>query len=85
MNELDGGCLVEAKNGNSIFLPTAGRWYEGSLVDARSHGYYWSSTLCTDAPDNAYCVDFSSRGIYLDPGSRCQLLPVRPVRGPAAE
>lgn len=84
-NGVLGRKFVSKKNGNSIFLPTAGRWYEGSLVDARSHGYYWSSTLCTDAPDNAYCVDFRSRGIYLDPGSRCQLLPVRPVRGPAAE
>lgn len=84
-NGVLGRKFVSKKNGNSIFLPTAGRWYEGSLVDARSHGYYWSSTLCTDAPDNAYCVDFSSRGIYLDPGSRSSLMPVRPVRGPAAE
>lgn len=84
-NGVLGRKFVSKKNGNSIFLPTAGRWYEGSLIDARSHGYYWSSTLCTDAPDNAYCVDFSSRGIYLDPGSRSSLMPVRPVRGPAAE
>lgn len=84
-NGVLGRKIVSKKNGNSIFLPTAGRWYEGSLVDARSHGYYWSSNLCTDAPDNAYCVDFSSRGIYLDPGSRSSLMPVRPVRGPAAE
>lgn len=84
-NGVLGRKFVSKKNGNSIFLPTAGRWYEGSLVDARSHGYYWSSTLCTDAPDNAYCVDFSSRGIYLDPGSRSSLMPVRPVRGPATE
>lgn len=84
-NGVLGRKFVSKKNGNSIFLPTAGRWYEGGLVDARSHGYYWSSTLCTDAPDNAYCVDFSSRGIYLDPGSRSSLMPVRPVRGPAAE
>ena len=84
-NGVLGRKFMSKKNGNSIFLPAAGRWFEGSLTDARSHGFYWSSSLCTDAPDNAYCVDFSSRGIYLDPGYRCHLLPVRPVRGPAAE
>jgi len=84
-NGVLGRKFVSKKNGNSIFLPTAGHWYEGSLIDARSHGFYWSSSLCTDTPDNAYCVDFSSRGIYLDPGSRSSLMPVRPVRGPATE
>ena len=84
-NGVLGRKFMSKKNGNSIFLPAAGRWFEGSLTDARSHGFYWSSSLCTDAPDNAYCVDFSSRGIYLDPGSRSSLMPVRPVRGPATE
>lgn len=37
-----GGYLITGKNGNSIFLPTAGYWedeFEGG------EGYYWTSTL----------------------------------------
>lgn len=39
------GYLVTGKNGNSIFLPKAGRKDEGSLTDLGAYGYYWSSTV----------------------------------------
>ena len=42
------------KNGNSIFLPTAG-----------TVGYYWSSSLDTDLPSNAWYLTFNSDGAGL--------------------
>ena len=54
------GYKVTGPNGNSIFLPAAGCVYEGTLDDAGSCGYYWSSSLYTDDPSFAYSVDFFS-------------------------
>ncbi len=47
------GCLFTGPNGNSIFLPAAGRRRDGSLYDAGSSGYYWSSSLDSS---NTYCA-----------------------------
>ena len=75
------GRLVTATNGNSIFLPAAGRRDGAYLINAGSYGVYWSSSLSTGYPDNAWDVDFGSgnvrRGIngYL----RYYGLSVRPV------
>lgn len=44
------GILVSAPNGHSIFLPFAGLMDWTDLYDAGSRGYYWSSSLNTDAP-----------------------------------
>ena len=54
------GYKVVGPNGNSIFLPAAGYVYEGTLTNAGSYGYYWSSSLNTDHPVSAYDVDFNS-------------------------
>ena len=67
-------------NGNSIFLPAAG--YRGcdDLVDAGSYGSYWSSSLNTNDPDDAWSVFFYS-GIMDDwyDCDRCCGRSVRPV------
>lgn len=73
------GRLVTAPNGNSIFLPAAGRRYGARLLDAGC-GYYWSSSLCTGDPENPWNVDFDSdelgrSGIRY----RCNGFTVRPV------
>ena len=44
----------------SIFLPAAGDRYDRSHGDAGIIGYYWSSSLSTGSPYNAWSVDFSS-------------------------
>lgn len=54
------GYKVIGPNGNSIFLPAAGDMYGGALDSAGSLGYYWSSSLYTDNPSNAYNVGFGS-------------------------
>ena len=54
------GYKVKSKNGNFIFLPAAGYRYGSPLYDAGSDGYYWSSSLNTDYPCDAWSVRFNS-------------------------
>ena len=54
------GRLFTATNGNSIFLPAAGFRYVSSAYEAGNNGYYWSSTLDTGMPYNAWYFAFSS-------------------------
>jgi hypothetical protein len=54
------GRLVTASNGNSIFLPAAGRRYRASLYDVGSGGLYWSSSLSTDYPYLAWYAYYHS-------------------------
>ena len=67
-------------NGGTIFLPAAGDYWSGGLVDVGSVGYYWSSTPYGE--DDAYELYFYSGGVY-DSGywnDRYDGLSVRPVR-----
>ena len=83
MNGHDGWLVTYLVNHNSIFLPAAGRWFDASLDRVGSEGYYWSSSLYTDNPNNAYCLLFDSpynasyvgRGYY----GRFRGFSVRPV------
>lgn len=45
------GCLFTARNGNSIFLPTTNRLWDGDSRYSGDEGSYWSSTLNTSTPD----------------------------------
>ena len=65
-------------NGNSIFLPAAGFRGGDDLYDA-GYGDYWSSSLSTDYPYNAWYVYFSSVGVDRGGIYRCYGLSVRPV------
>ena len=74
------GFMVTSKtNGNSIFLPTAGLRIFTDLDGAGSHGCYWSSSLNTDAPENALRVVFYDDHIARDSDSRYLGQSVRPV------
>lgn len=73
------GYEVQGSNGNSIFLPTAGR-----LTDLHSYsgtyGEYWSSSLKTDNPAFAQCVCFGENiGVRWSVCWRYVGLSVRPV------
>lgn len=58
-NGVNGRKITSTKNGNSIFLPAAGK-REGKLhVDGGSHGYYWTRTLNDKSPSAAYDMNFS--------------------------
>ncbi len=75
------GCRFTAPNGNSVFLPAAGRRWAGNYYELGEHGNYWSSSLYSEGPYFSWNVDFysnwwltfESRGRYLG-------LSVRPVR-----
>jgi len=57
------GCLVIGTNGNSIFLPAAGCRYGTSLYNVGSRGRYWSRTLYTRCPYDAYGLLFDSDSV----------------------
>ena len=73
------GRLVTASNGNSIFLPAAGRRWQGDLDTVGSYGYYWSSSLSTDIPYIAWDVRFDSGAVDRSDLNRCIGSSVRPV------
>ena len=77
------GCKVTSKKKgytkNSIFLPAAGFRYDSSLYSAGSYGNYWSSSLTTDDPRDAWNVYFSSSNVYRGDDSRYYGFSVRPV------
>ena len=74
------GRLLSGSNGNSLFLPAAGYRWDGSLYSTGSHGDYWSSSLDTDTPFDAWYFYFLSGSQYMDDGSRGFGFPVRAVR-----
>ncbi len=54
------GMLFIASNGNSLFLPAAGRRWDDELYNVGSNGNYWSSSLRTSNPNDAWCFLFYS-------------------------
>jgi hypothetical protein len=78
LNGVD-GYKVTGPNGNSIFLPAAGYRQDRYLEMAGSTGYYWSSSLYTRDPRNAYYVGLYSSDIGIGPYVRSHGLSVRPV------
>ena len=57
------GRLVTGPNGNTLFMPAAGYRYYSSLTDAGSWGDFWSRTLNSIFPENAYRVYFYSGAV----------------------
>ena len=72
------GRLVEATNGNSIFLPAAGSRYFADLPNTGSYGGYWSSSLASN-PLGARYFRFTSVDVYRSSTNRFNGLSVRPV------
>ena len=73
------GRIVTSTNGNSIFLPAAGLRSGSSLGNAGSYGLYWSSSLNTDYPFDAWFVSFGSGGVGRYNDYRYYGRSVRPV------
>lgn len=63
-----GRILTSKINGNSIFLPSAGRCTYSSVYGVCEFGMYWSSTC--DLISNAWVLFFYSRKPILDSGIR---------------
>ena len=73
------GYKVTATNGNVLFFPAAGYRDEGSLNYAGSYGYYWSRSLYTDYPGNAWYLYFYSAVVDMGNLYRYYGFSVRPV------
>lgn len=79
-NGVNGYRVTSKSNGNSIFLPAASYRIGSSFINAGKFGNYWSSSLDTDDPYNAWFVYFYSSDVYrVDYGSRYYGRSVRPV------
>ena len=74
------GRLFTASNGNSLFLPAAGSRWGGYLDDAGSGGYYWSSSLNTSNPYDAWYFNFNSGNYSMYDNDRDNGRSVRAVR-----
>ena len=76
------GHLVTGPNGNSLFLPAAGYRYDSSLHGADLWVYYWSRTLYSSHPDDAYNLYFNSGNVRWSYDNRKFGFAVRAVRVP---
>ena len=72
------GMWFVAKNGNAVFLPTAGYRLGSDVYYVGSLGYYWSASASNG---NAYYLDFSSGGAFMGRSNRYYGRSVRLVRG----
>ena len=72
-------------NGNAIFLPAAGRFWNANFSFVGSYGEYWSRTLDTSSSRYAYILGFSSSAIDMWDSSRSSGHTVRPVRVDSVE
>ncbi len=55
------GYRITGKNGNCIFLPAAGYLWENFRY---TNSLYWSSSIYTDAPSNAFGIFFDEAGVW---------------------
>ena len=76
---MNGYEVKSKKNGNSIFLPSAGNRTGSELNYAGRRGSYWSSSLSTTYSDSARRLYYSGKHGQED-GGRYAGFPVRPVR-----
>ena len=54
------GYKVVGTNGNSIFFPAAGYYFNRELCDVCTDGYYWSGSLCEYFQNRGSCLEFDS-------------------------
>ena len=78
------GVYVIGSNGNSIFLPYAGEWFDDRLIAAGSYGGYWTGTYAqgiyggeTVWAHVLNCGDLGGRSYFND---RTSGRPIRPVK-----
>ncbi len=79
-NGVKGRLFTSKKNGQSVFLPAAGTRWDSELYDAGSYGLYWSRSLDTGYPNNAWRLNFNSDYCSMSYVSRSHGQSVRPVR-----
>ena len=84
-NGINGYRVASETNSNSIFLPAAGYYYDGTKHDnVGSYGYYWSASLFENGAPLAWGVSFLSDNKLRTLGERYIGQSVRPVCPSAA-
>ena len=79
---VNGRLFTSKKDGSkSIFIPAAGRAWDGSVQFSGDCGYVWSSVLYADGVGYGQSLYFYSGNVYLNDSSRCNGLSVRGVIG----
>ena len=78
INNINGYKIV-GKNGNSIFLPSAGYQLNEKTIDKASVGYYQSSSLYLNQSQYAYGINFSTKYIDIYYNGRYCAQSIRPV------
>ena len=80
VNGVSGLRLLSRVTNKQIFLPPGG-YFNGVEIalPLRRNGYYWSSTVYEDSPDQAYDVWFGSGSIQQNHYYRFNGRPIRPV------
>ena len=73
------GRVFTGTNGNTLFIPAAGRFDGSTRVGAGSHCFLRSSSLFSDSPHFAWYLIFFSDYIYTDSSERCSGFSVRCV------
>ena len=80
MNGVNGRLFISMINGASLFMPTAGNYWDSDLDDAGSWGYYWSCTLDPDHTYLAYYFYIRSSYVSWNADDRFYGRSVRAVR-----
>ena len=62
-NDVNGWCFT-ASNGNSLFLPAAGYWWDAEF-NCSDLGVYWSSSLNLEYPNRAWSFHFGQDNGHL--------------------
>lgn len=73
------GFLFTGPNGNKIFLPAAGYYFDSDHEDLGIGGYYWSSTLGPGMSGYSWLFYFHSEGYDMSNYGRCQGRSVRAI------
>lgn len=76
------GFLFRGSNGNSIFLPVTDTRPSSTYPGYYNNGYYWSSSLGAESPNNAehFTFCYSLASYHIDNWPRYYGLVIRPVR-----
>ena len=80
LNGVNGRRFTSKTNGNSIFVPAAGKCDNGSVYYVGSNSYLWSSSLYGSNSRNAWGLYFSSDSVDKYRSSRDVGLAVRAVK-----
>ena len=78
-NGVIGDKFISKKNGNSIFLPAAGFYWDEDLVSLSEYSYYWSDSQSPDRETHAYGLKSNDDNTSTSRSKRMYGFPVRPV------